>query len=469
MNYVLKNVNILPMTSEIVMENMSVVISDGLIHQITDSNEVYFDDYQIIDCKNKFLIPGLIDAHVHLYENEGHELKLFLANGITTVRNMWGNMSLFNSNPSFDVLNLKRKIQNKELLGPRIINTSRLLNDEPLHQAGSIVLSNVSDVENVVKGIVNDGYDFIKIYDNLKLEVFDEIMKVAKKYNIKVVGHRPTEVSLDRFLNSDIHSIEHTFYFDYDSVDNVVKSKKYVVPTLVTEWYFDRLMNAENQDFYDKEMLKFANKNNKDGFWFAFMPLFKQIRDDQNSMFYQFKYENEKKKIEKLVQLGGELVAGTDYANAFTYAGFSLHNELELLKDCGASNYQVLKAATINAAKCLELDEIGTIETGKHADLVLLNSNPLDEIINTRDIEMVIANGQIFEKEKLEELMDEVVRAYEKLPNTLTEAAENRLEEKTHSNSKLDKYVGVYKNVLLKLTLVVENDELVGKAMGQKI
>jgi imidazolonepropionase-like amidohydrolase len=464
----LRNASILTMTSEIMEERKDIIIENSMIFNIVPSNSSNDTYDQIIDCTNKYVIPGLIDAHMHILEDDGQELKLYVANGVTSIRNMWGNMTLFDSNPKFDVLSLTNKVHSGELLGPTIVNTSRLINDEPVLQKGSFIVSNTSEVMPLIETIKSDGYDQVKIYDNLKEEVFDEILKVSKALNIKVVGHKPISVSHKKIVNSSVFSVEHTLHIEKNTLADLIRNDIHVVPTLIAIKNYTELIEGNSAQFLQDENYKYANITANEGMWKPFAQMLPEMKSDKTSMFYKIKYASEKKKVSKFLKLGGELVAGTDYTNPYIYAGFSLHTELELMVDCGASNYQAIKAATINAAKCLEKsDDLGTIESGKFADIVILNENPLADIKNTRSIDCVILRGEVIDNASINKILKDVSESYSKKEEAIKKSEEAMLKEKT--SSKFSKFEGVFKYALMKINLTAFSDYLQAKFMGQTI
>jgi imidazolonepropionase-like amidohydrolase len=113
-----------------------------------------------------------------------------------------------------------------------------------------------------------------------------------------------------------------------------------------------------------------------------------------------------------LRRAGVEIIAGTDTLNPYCFPGFSLHDEMALLVRAGLSPLEALQAATRNAARFLgKLDSLGTIETGKIADLILLDANPLDDIGNTKKINAVVMNGRLLDRKALDQMLNQVEAA----------------------------------------------------------
>ncbi|NPD75556.1 hypothetical protein, partial [Oceanispirochaeta sp. M1] len=196
-NIVFKNVNVISMVDEHILENKSVYIVDRKIVSIdVFENLILPKKTLIIHAEDKFLLPGFSDMHVHTDREE--VLALFLANGVTTIRNMWGLP---------EHVEYREAISNKEILGPNLYTTGPLIDGAIPAWYNSFILDNPADVEQAIKQMKTDGYDFIKVYDRLKSDVYQEIIRVAKEINIPVVGHVPSLVGIDAVLESGQQSI----------------------------------------------------------------------------------------------------------------------------------------------------------------------------------------------------------------------------------------------------------------------
>ena len=168
---VFKNVNVIPMNTETVLENYNVIIKDGKIVKLGKAWKTRVPkNATVIDGKGKYLTPGLFDMHVHIWLDD--ELELYLANGVTGVRDMFGN---------FGRLSLKKKIEEGHILGPRLYVASPILDGEPPYWEGSTVITSPQDGEGYVKTYKGMGYDFIKIYEGLTNYVYAAIIEAAKE------------------------------------------------------------------------------------------------------------------------------------------------------------------------------------------------------------------------------------------------------------------------------------------------
>ena len=393
-NILFKNVAVISMVDEHILENKSVYIADGKIIAIDDYENLKLPKKTlIINAEDKFLLPGFSDMHVHL--NSEEDLALYLANGVTTIRNMRGDS---------DHLVLKEAISNKEILGPNLFTTGPIVDSSIPVLRNSLILDNPADVEQAIKQMKIDGYDFIKVYYRIKIDVYHEIIRVAKEINIPVVGHVPNLVGIDAVLESGQQSIEHfTGYSQFMSeeksseiLEMTVKSKIWNCPTLIVKKNYENLIDLKSSEIGE---LKYVHSDIKN-YWKGYSS-------------FNMEFDYAQKLLKKLNDKSANIVSGTDTGNPYVIAGFSLHEEFQLMQESGLTPFQVLLTTTVKPAEMLGTEEYaGTIKVGKNADLVLLNKNPLIDIQNTRAIEGVMTKGIWLSKIKIQEMLDEVESTY---------------------------------------------------------
>ena len=216
------DVAVIPMDRERIIEGQTVIVRAWVIKAIgnTDQVEVPLEAF-IVDGRGRYLMPGLADMHVHVeYPND---LLLFVANGVTTVRNMWGNTGKKLAIGLPDQLELRRLIAQGELLGPMIYTAGPVMEGSPAFHPLAEVFDSPEAARESVAWQKAQGYDFIKVYDHLSPEVYEAILDEAKQQQMPVVGHVPFAVGLDGVLASGQLTIEHlTGYIDPDAVEFII-------------------------------------------------------------------------------------------------------------------------------------------------------------------------------------------------------------------------------------------------------
>lgn len=431
---VIENVSVIDGVNPAVQPNKTVLIIGNRIKAIGEKGKVSIPAGAIvINGKGKFLIPGLWDSHVHL--NHGKMfLPLFVANGVTSVREMGGG-------DLSEVKQLREQVAQGKILGPRIKMTGTLLESERWLKWATdlarkdnhtelletlskrIGLSDPEHARATVKKLAAQGVDLIKVRNTHSPETFLAVLSEAKKHGIPVSAHAPP-MNLISVSDAGLKSVEHvdTVSFARGDVDlkelakTFARNGTWYVPTLVIgiKWRLtpkeelQKILNdvdgkIDERNLFvpratlDKWKLDFESQKNEGTFdWAA------QTRKGMSE-------------FRTMHEAGVGVLAGTDFGAVLTYPGFSLHDELEaLVKEGGLTPFEALQSATKNPPYFFNLQkEIGTIETGKLADLVLLTANPLENISNTRKIDSVILNGKYLSQENLEiatELAKEMIK-----------------------------------------------------------
>ena len=450
-SFVIKNISIIDPIDGL-QSTKSVVITDNIITNILDDdNEFTADNKNIIDATGKYLIPGLWDAHIHFSFDTNlapFMPGLFLAHGVTSVRDTGGPIDLV---VKMKNLSLKDPINNPTvyIAGPLIDGTPNVYNNSsPSFPLLSIENNDIIDIESNVLGIVEREVDLLKAYEMLTENQFLAIMRIAKKANLKVTGHIPLSMTLFSAIDSGLNGIEHLRNFALsiasnsddlyrerlellknpddlpgsdlrsqihskqrmkalDSIDynkfeeaaNLLASKNvWQTPTLFL--YRNSSQKTFKDPSFKNELNKLPNQTKQK--WI------KEISEtdtiiDKNSVRYSKWLEEATGKLHKK---NVPFMAGTDTPIGYLIPGRSLHIELEVMVESGFSNLEAIKSATVNPAKFFGLEnKEGRIKDGYKADLVILNSNPLDNIRNTQDISAVIKNGEFLSRESLDSLI----------------------------------------------------------------
>src|SRR5215471_6143751 len=196
--FVLTHVNVVDVAAGRVHPGQDVTIRDGRIASIAPSGKAAPAGVRAIDGTGKFLIPGLTDAHVHWYDER--YLGVFVANGVTSVRLMWG----------FPMhLEWRKRIDAGALLGPRFTIASPIVDGPNPVWPGSVVAADAAAGTAVVQQMKRDGYDFVKVYSRLPRDAFFAIAKASKDLGIPFAGHVPSQVSALEASDAGQRSIEH--------------------------------------------------------------------------------------------------------------------------------------------------------------------------------------------------------------------------------------------------------------------
>jgi imidazolonepropionase-like amidohydrolase len=446
------HVTVIDATGAPARPDMTVLITDRKVAVVGGFSSVSIPrNAQIIDASGKFLIPGLVDAHLHLTdagEPSGSReffLPLLLANGITTVRDMGGYLE--------SLVPLRRDIRQGKRLGPQIFFAGPYLDGSPPSFQPSLVVTNAVEAAEDVHTLVQQGVDFIKVQSILSRDAYFAIAQAVRREHITFVGHVPDRVTAAEASDAGQKSVEH--------LTGVLRACSSEEPRLVREQFQAGPKNATPESSHAREMKwerellqTYSNKqagallakfvhnqtwqvptlillrndaypgpetDSPDDPLLQFVPRsiaarWKQVRLTQDKLFSASDFELREKLLAQsmhvvaLMQSSGvPILAGTDSAAPYVIPGFALHEELALLVKAGLSPMQALAAATKNPADFLGKNGTqGAIEAGKNADLLLLDSDPLEDIRNTRRIRAVILRGRLLDRSTLDKFLSSV-------------------------------------------------------------
>ena len=437
----IKNTNVLSEDCSYFIKNQDVIIENGKI-TLLGKNLIAAGTSNIIDGTNKYLIPGLIDSHVHLKESK-NDLFLYLVNGVTYVREMAGRPV---------VLEWRKSIQ-KNGMGPRLFIASPPIFSERgvmgyyySWTRQSINYSNRNDAEKAIRKIKEQGYDAVKMYGFVNPEIFKTTTQIAKRYNIPVIGHIPL-VNLEVFYHSGQHEVAHIEEITVKTIDNFGKSiakepvaylnylkahsgqiakklKQNNISVTSTIWLCESFLGQRfNLKSKLKEIeLKYVNPKIIEGtalYKLGWLP-------GKNGYVYNGKDDPESRKLsltfwntyveaihimtKALVDNKVTIMAGTDANVATVVPGFSLHDELESLSKHGMTNSQVLYSATVAPSNWMK-SNTGKVKVGYDSDLVLLTKNPLENIKNTKTIEYVFFDKYRIDKTQIKTILKSIALA----------------------------------------------------------
>ncbi len=425
---IITNVNVIDVIKGEVLENCHVVIDSGKIKSVTQNVE-YIGDFSIkIDGKGKYLLPGLAEMHAHIpqpptsIERTEEVLFLYLSNGITTIRGMLGH-------PSH--LELRKKANEGAILSPRIFTSSPSLN-------GNSVTSKAEAIEKV-SAYHKEGYDFLKIHPGIQLEVFNQIAETANEVGIDFAGHVPVDVGIRHALKSNFATIDHvdgfleglvpeamnldastngffgynfTAHADRSKIDELVRLAKdnevWIVSTqsLFTRWFApiaaEELLKQPEMKYMSPSTL--ANWKRRKNESIARSTGFNETQWE--------KFDAIRKQLIKKLQDGGHgMLLGSDAPQLFNVPGFSIHHEMDALKDVGLSPLEIIQSGTINPAIYFGMaNTFGSIKEGLDADLVLVDANPLKDISALQRISGVMIRGNWLSKETISKKLENIAR-----------------------------------------------------------
>jgi imidazolonepropionase-like amidohydrolase len=399
------NVNLIPMTSEIVVAGQTVVVEDGIIVAIGGVNELTVpESAKSVDGSGRYLMPGLAEMHAHVpdpgSENFDRYMVLFVANGVTTIRGMLGQ-------PSH--LSLRQQILNDEIFGPRLITSGPSLNGNSV--------SSVADGKQQVIAQQAAGYDFLKIHPGLSLEEFTAIAETANELGIPFAGHVPSAVSLDKALSLGMASIEHLDGYmpallPADSgrtggnaglfmevAAQTAKAGSWNVPTqsLIEHLATNTVTIAELRN--RPEMHYMPRKTVQE--WLSITEKERKV-EGLTAEIAARAIEVRRKLILALHESGAGLLLGSDAPQILNVPGFSIHRELELIVAAGLTPFEALQTGTTAVAEYLGTNT-GAIAVGREADLILLDTSPLVDITNSNNIHGVMLRGTWLSKSDLHE------------------------------------------------------------------
>jgi imidazolonepropionase-like amidohydrolase len=401
-DFLIKNVNLITMETDEVMTEVDVYIKDQKIEKIANTGGPN-NGYTVIDGTDKFLLPGLADMHVHFIDDpeyNKYNAFLFLANGVTTIRIMWG----VDGN-----ISMRDKINSREFPGPRMFIASSGFNGSVPLWPGTILTSSTEEVRTKVKEFKAMGYDYIKIYGNLSKEHFDVLIDEASKVGLKPIGHLPQVVELNYAMNQKQYSIEHLGGFSQLSVSSTSFSDALATslhngtwhcPTLIVQNRSSLLVSQYKSEEYSSLI------SPRWRIWYEYA--LAQPPSNSPSAGHQMRLTI----VNEMNKAGVNIISGTDMRIRYIYPGISLHEELGYYVRAGFTPYQALKTSTKNVSLFLQDEGTGTINVGKRADLVLLSSNPLINISNISTIDGVIANGTWFSKADISDIKDLIKKLY---------------------------------------------------------
>jgi imidazolonepropionase-like amidohydrolase len=442
---VITNVNVVDTRAGEIQPHMTVVIKNGRIDSMARVGMIGFSRHtHLVNATNKYLIPGLWDMHVHsaggsgVPWNEKVIFPLYIANGITGIRDMGGDLKILKER--------KSRIERGEVVGPNMVISGPFL-DGGKAEEYSLSANTPEEARAAVDKVKAEGMDFVKILSRLPREAYFAVAEESRKQHIPFAGHVPESIGAAEASDAGQRSIEHV-------VDVMMSCSR--EESELRKQRLEARRQRDNKSYHAAGMRSLETYDH--GTAAALFAKFKKNDTWQVPTLVWWKVQSEldsasasdtrlsyvpasirkewdpakikqetpadlvadlKKAVSGYSELTGNLdrakvpiLAGTDSPDPYDFPGFSLHEELELLVKAGLTAREALRSATYNPALFLDkLSQYGVVEKTRVADLVLLDADPLTDIRNTRSIAGVIRAGKYYPREELDKMLAQAAEA----------------------------------------------------------
>jgi imidazolonepropionase-like amidohydrolase len=450
------DVTVIDATGAPPLPHMTVMIEEERIARIRPSRaEANPDGAYVVDGAGRYVIPRLWDAHVHTFVfpwQPDHQLPLFVANGVTGIRDMGGAFpdsaidEMSAGFPTIAVDAIRSAIASRERIGPRIVAGVMIDGPTPVWPV-ALAVRTAEEGRDVVATITEAGADFAKVYTLLPREAYLAVGAAANARDFPFAGHVPIAVTAGEASGAGQRTIEHfsdpMLPYCSTAEDEILAELRVAAASLdpvqaYAAAFFaamPRLLATIDPGKVEALATRFVTNQT----WFTPTLIVARnaalageptqtadprLRSMPSEVVASWRPQGSGRPAERtaedlamtrqLVETGAamtetmhrtgvRLMAGTDVGLPYLFPGFSLHDELALLVDAGLTPLEALQAATRNTAEGVGLgDEVGTVEVGKLANLVLLDADPLAAITNTSHITAVVANGRLLERAELD-------------------------------------------------------------------
>lgn len=428
---VIRHVNVVDVMEGVVLEDRNIRVLDGRVLSVEPGGEGGPSGGVEVDGEGRFLIPGLWDMHVHMVGGVNAEVfgRALVANGVLGARDT--HMALA------DAVALKEAVASGSAIGPRLWIAGELVDGPQAFQVNSRKVTTVDEARDAVRQLHDGGADFIKVYSSLTREQYDAIVDEVRTVGMEYHGHVPFSVTALEASEAGQRTFEHLIGADvgtsseeeqilaeqfelmaggefhwpdgprltatYDSAkadalfDAFIRNGTWQVPTLVVMRQIASMVDGVDRGAPGLEYVPVGWRS-----------LWEQIPAGGFATGARALLPFNIELVGRMYRAGVPILAGTDFPNPYTYPGFSLHDELELLVEAGMSPLDALRAATSGPARFFVAeDSLGSVAPGKVADLVLLNGNPLEDINHVREIEAVIQGGRVLDRGALDAMLAE--------------------------------------------------------------
>lgn len=404
------NVHVLTMNDSVPKMDQTIIIENDVITEMGPAGSVAVPENArlIQGNRKKYVVPGLVDAHVHLHRSKAKEwMRSFVSHGVTTVFNLKGNRS---------VLGLREAVKNQELLGPDIYTSGAFLGTKTkrIHRLTP------EDMENEVLSQKRAGYDMLKIHADMTLEVYQHLMDFSRKEEMHVMGHIPRNLTFQDAIDVKQLNLAHAeemIYTQFSALDTTEIAPyakqagnigMWLTPTMTAfntlskSWadpsVIDRVMELPET----KELHPYIQKIYRQD-WYG-------DRDLSARDFFQRANTFHEPLVTAMYRSGVQLLLGTDAPMPAVPPGISLHNEIDLMLSIGITPYETLKMGTYNPGIYVSTHidkqaKFGQVKDGYRANLLLLSANPLDDMSILRTPEGVMHRGSWYDRIALKDMI----------------------------------------------------------------
>ncbi|MGK0298449.1 MAG: hypothetical protein ACI9XC_002071, partial [Gammaproteobacteria bacterium] len=420
-----QHVRVITVSGNEVLYDYTVLVNGSRIKKMGPSNSIIIPkDAFLIEGTGLTLMPGLTDMHAHYEEEE--KGPLFVVNGITSVRNTWGSKDQF----TFD-----SKAKAGDLVGPNVYTTGPLTDGpNPIHRR-SVVIDSPESAAAAIDAQFSEGFKGIKLHEMLTKDLYKAAVGAAKANGMRISSHTPTAMQVEDLLELKINSIEHLDGYgealsrgEFDSsvfrpnelwreswqhvnedaleplAQQTAAANVWNVPTLTM--YIDVYKyESEADNFFARSEINYVPPGIIK-FWRG------ALKRTEPSLSHKLETalhgESARLKFMKaLYDAGAPLLIGTDTPNPFIVPGYAIHDELKHFSDAGIPNDAIIRMATSEAARFLEIEgEFGVVATGARADLILIDGDPLLDLSVLREPIGVMVNGHWRTRAELIEVLE---------------------------------------------------------------
>lgn len=404
------NANLFDAETGKTIPNSTVVVEGNRIKAVGRAGKVFVPkDAEVVDARGRLLMPGLWDMHVHISANDG---LMHVAAGVTSVRDM--------ANDTDTLLALKAKIDAGDEIGPRILMAGIMDGRGPYAGPTKVLVDTEEEARAAVETYARLGYSQVKIYSSIKPELVPVIIALAHEKGLRVSGHVPAYMTAEQFVRAGADEFQHINFFVLNFLDDVKDTRTPVRFTSVA----DRAATINLSDPRVRALVQLLKERKTvvDPTVNVFEAMFTDRPGQMPARYATLaerlppqvrryllggglpvpegkdeRYRESEKALLRMIKMlhdaGVQIVAGTDAT-----PGFALHRELELYAEAGIPAGDVLRIATLGAARVMKRDaELGSIAPGKLADIILIDGDPTRRIADLNRVSLVVKDGNVYD------------------------------------------------------------------------